>query len=312
MRRLDNIDIRLLRIYVALVEAGGFADAQISLNLSASTLSTHLAALERKLGGQLCERGRRGFRLTHFGEATYAAAKKLFSDIDEFQQRIGGETGRLVGRLRIGAVDGIVTNAGLSLPNVIAAFIKRTDNVFIDLDLGTPHDLETAIADGRRDVVIGPLSQRAPSVDYIPLCKERQGLYCGVSHELFDVPDHAISSAAIENAHFSVRGYRHLDDLYRVNHPRPSATVMHMEAQEMLILSGEFIGYLPCHIGDTWTERGLMRALKRHNYGFDSNHFVAIQKRHSKSPLINAFIAELQRQVGAPADQAASAAMARL
>ena len=41
MRRLDNIDLRLLRVFVTLVEAGSFADAQIALNLSQPTLSTH-------------------------------------------------------------------------------------------------------------------------------------------------------------------------------------------------------------------------------------------------------------------------------
>ena len=35
---------------MTLVESGGFAEAQIALNLSTSTLSTHLATLERKLG----------------------------------------------------------------------------------------------------------------------------------------------------------------------------------------------------------------------------------------------------------------------
>ncbi|RUV34566.1 LysR family transcriptional regulator, partial [Mesorhizobium sp. M7A.F.Ca.MR.228.00.0.0] len=34
MRRLDNIDIRLLRVFVALADSGGFAAAQITLNLS--------------------------------------------------------------------------------------------------------------------------------------------------------------------------------------------------------------------------------------------------------------------------------------
>jgi DNA-binding transcriptional LysR family regulator len=63
LRRLDNIDLRLLRVFVAVVEAHGFSEAQFALNLSASTLSTHLAALERKLGGRLCDRGRGGFRL---------------------------------------------------------------------------------------------------------------------------------------------------------------------------------------------------------------------------------------------------------
>ena len=107
MRRLDNIDLRLLRVFLTIVEAGGFADAQISLNLSSSTLSTHLASLERIIGGQLCDRGRRGFRLTALGQSTYNAATLLFADIDTFQARIGRDRGRLVGRLLIGIVDGV-------------------------------------------------------------------------------------------------------------------------------------------------------------------------------------------------------------
>src|ERR1700730_15219936 len=86
MRRLDNIDLRLLRVFVAVVEAHGFSEAQFALNLSASTLSTHLAALERNLGGRLCDRGRGGFRLTPFGEATYKATRQLFSELDSFDQ----------------------------------------------------------------------------------------------------------------------------------------------------------------------------------------------------------------------------------
>ena len=30
MRRLDNIDLRLLRVFVVLADAGGFSDAQIA------------------------------------------------------------------------------------------------------------------------------------------------------------------------------------------------------------------------------------------------------------------------------------------
>ena len=102
MRRLDNIDLRLLRVFVTLVEAGGFTETQVALNLSASTLSTHLAALERKIGGRLCDRGRGGFRVTAFGEAVYKAAKQLFAELEAFDQRIGQQHGQLVGRLRIG------------------------------------------------------------------------------------------------------------------------------------------------------------------------------------------------------------------
>ena len=296
MRRLDTIDLRLIRVFATLVEAQGFADAQFALNLSASTLSTHLSALERKIGGRLCERGRGGFRLTPFGEATYTAAKQLFSDIEAFNQRVGGQRGQLVGRLRIGIVDGVVTCPELGLQTAIGRFMERAADVTIDLMLGTPHDLERAIADGQRDIVIGPFSRRAPSIAYVPLYRESNALYCGRNHPLFETPENEIVEQTIAQSAFSVRGYRHLDDLYRVNHPRASATVVHMEAQSMLILSGRYIGFLPCHIGRGYEDRGEMRALRPERYSFDSQHFAAMRKSEAGSALLGAFLPELKRQ----------------
>lgn len=298
MRRLDNIDLRLLRVFMTLVEAGSFADAQIALNLSQPTLSTHLAALERKLGAQLCVRGRRGFRLTPFGEATYIATQKLFAAINSFEERVGQRNGQLVGRLRIGIVDGIVTNSALGLQHVIGRFMENAENVFIDLELGTPHSLEQAIADGRRDVVIGPFSQKAPGVTYVALHREPHGLYCGKGHPLFDATSAAITTEAIEKALFSVRAYRQFDDLYRVGHPRATGQVVQMEAQVMLILSGRFIGFLPRHIGESWSRQDLMREIKPQTYQFVSSHFAAYRKIDDDRPLVRSFVRFLSRHAG--------------
>jgi DNA-binding transcriptional LysR family regulator len=299
MRRLDNIDLRLLRVFVTLAEAQGFAEAQFALNLSASTLSTHLAALERKIGGRLCDRGRGGFRLTPFGEATYKSAKQLFADLESFSQRIGQQRGQLVGRLRIGIVDGVLSSPELGIQTAIGRFMARAADVTIDLMLGTPLDLERAIADGQRDIVIGPFSQRAPSVAYVPLHREPQALYCGREHALFAVPAAEIDEEAIARSAFSVRAYRNLDDLYRVNHPRASATVMQMEAQSMLILSGHYLGFLPRHIGEGFVERRLMRAIRPEIYGYDSQHFAAMRRGEASSALLRAFVPELKRQARA-------------
>ncbi len=300
MRRLDNIDLRLLRVFITLADAGSFPAAQIALNLSQSTLSSHLAALERKLGGPLCVRGRRGFRLTPLGTATRQAAQQLFADIDSFQQRVGAMNGELIGRLRIGMVDGVAHNPALALQETLRAFMERAADVRIDLELGTPHDLERAIADGARDIVVGPLSQKAPGVVYVPLHREMQGLYCGRGHELFAAPDAAVTQEAIERSLFSVRGYRHLDDLYRVGHPRPAGTVVHMEAQAMMILSGRFIGFLPCPIGEDWVARDQMREMRPHTYRYPSQHFAAFRREAAGNPLVGSFLEELKRQA-APA-----------
>jgi DNA-binding transcriptional LysR family regulator len=160
IRRLDNIDLRLLRVFVTLVETGGFAEAQIALNLSPSTLSTHLSALERRLGGELCKRGRGGFRVTSFGRSTYQAAKRLFDDIETFEVRIGRDRGQLVGRLRLGIVDGIISHEGLALQSAISRFMANAEGVFLELRLGTPQQLEQSVSEGSLDLVIGPFSQK--------------------------------------------------------------------------------------------------------------------------------------------------------
>ncbi len=62
--KLSDIDLRLLRIFRAIVEAEGLAPAEAKLNIGRSTISTHLAELEARLGVTLCRRGRGGFELT--------------------------------------------------------------------------------------------------------------------------------------------------------------------------------------------------------------------------------------------------------
>ncbi|MDQ0392785.1 LysR family transcriptional regulator [Labrys monachus] len=294
MRRLDNIDLRLLRVFVALVEAGGFSGAQIVLNLSQSTLSTHLAEMEQRIGGQLCVRGRKAFRLTDLGQATYDAALKLFADIEDFRYRVAAVNGRLTGRLRLGIVDGVVTSRQLGLQHAMARMLQSDFDVMIDLSQATPLELEQAVAEGGRDVVIGPFSQQAPGVVYKPVYREPNCLYCGRDHPLFAVSDGTISRAQIEAARLSVRGYRHLDDLYRIGHPKAAASVLQMEAQAMLVLSGHFIGFLPSHLAEPWVADGQMRAVQRDKYAFYSQHYVAFRSAEAERPIIRAFIAALE------------------
>lgn len=296
MRRLDNIDIRLLRIFVALADARGFAEAQITLNLSQPTLSTHLGELEKRIGATLCHRGRQQFRLTEIGQATYDAAQRLFRDLDDFGHRVSAASGSLSGRLRIGTSDGVFTSAELGIQHALNRFMKPDSDVFIDLSVGTPSELEQQVSDGSRDIVIGPLTQKAPGVIYKKYCEEPHLLYCGRQHRLFKVPDTLIEQNEIDAARFSVRSYRHFDDLYFVGHPRANASVVHMEAQLMLILSGNFIGFLPSHYALPWIEGGEMRAIKPSAYAFSSIHQVAYRKVDAGRLLIQEFLKALISQ----------------
>lgn len=293
MRRLDNIDLRLLRVFMTLVEAGGFAGAQIALNLSQSTLSTHLADLEKRLGGQLCIRGRKTFRLTDLGQATYEAAAKLFIDVENFGHRVAAANGRLTGRLRLGIVDGVITSKELGLQHTLDRLMQPEIDVVIDVIQATPLELEKAVTEGRRDAVIGPFSQQAPGIVYRPLYRELNELYCGKGHPLFGRPDGLINQSDIERANLSVRAYRQLDDLYRIGHSKASASVHQMEAQAMLVLSGHYIGFLPRHMAEIWLNAGQMRAIKPGRFGFHSQHFLAFRQSERERPMIRALLAAI-------------------
>ena len=52
---LSESDIRELRVFAKVVEAGGFSAAQIELNISQSTISTHMTSWSSGLGMRLCK-----------------------------------------------------------------------------------------------------------------------------------------------------------------------------------------------------------------------------------------------------------------
>src|SRR3972149_9695010 len=152
--QLDNIDTNLLRIFCTVVECGGFPPAQAELNISASALSTKMAALETRLGMRLCQRGRIGFRLTDKGKCVFAAVQQLFSAHDDFQAEIGTLRGKLLGKLHIGIMDNTITNPKARIHQTIARFMRRDHAVHITLDTSEPAMLERGLLDGKLHIGI--------------------------------------------------------------------------------------------------------------------------------------------------------------
>ena len=71
--QLSDMDLRLLQIFKAVVECGGFSSAALALNIGVSTISRHIKDLETRLGLVLCQRGRSGFALTAEGQSVQYA-----------------------------------------------------------------------------------------------------------------------------------------------------------------------------------------------------------------------------------------------
>lgn len=248
MRRLQDIDLKSLRVFKAIVEAGGLAGAQAVLNSSQSTLSTQLADLEKRLGFRLCRRGRGGFALTQQGQRLLEALEDYLAAADHFQNAAASILGEMRGVLRLGVMDALLSNTAWDLPGILGDFHARARNTVIELSLLSPLEMERQLREGRRDLVIGPFFRQISGLRHVPLFQERHALYCATGHPL--AGQDSVPSGALGQHPFVARGYLHRYDVARVGHVEPAALVDMMEPQALLIRSGRFIGYLPCHYAE--------------------------------------------------------------
>jgi DNA-binding transcriptional LysR family regulator len=104
-----TVDLKRLKLFRQVVECGGLSAAEKVLNINLPTISAHLSSLEAKLGMRLCERGRKGFRLTQQGQRVLAACERLFEHVENFRSDISELSQQLAGSLRLGMVDNTIS-----------------------------------------------------------------------------------------------------------------------------------------------------------------------------------------------------------
>ena len=119
-RQLGDAHIRLLRIYKAVVESGGFSAAEVELNISRPAISLAISELESLLNMRICNRGRAGFALTEQGEEVYDATLQLLGGLENFRARINAINTDLKGELNIGITDNMVTVPQMRITRALA------------------------------------------------------------------------------------------------------------------------------------------------------------------------------------------------
>lgn len=142
------MDLKLLRAFVELVDAGHYGKAAAKLCVTQSTLTKQIQALEAAVGGVLFERGRHGARPTALGEVLLAEARPLMRLNEEADLRLKRASAGLTGQLDIGF--GISTL--IAAPALIAGFRRAVPDCRITLnDMASREQHDRLLAD-RLDV----------------------------------------------------------------------------------------------------------------------------------------------------------------
>src|SRR5580704_10934523 len=96
------MDLRQLRYFVGIVQAGSLSRAADQLHVAQSAISHHLASLESELGRQLVTRGPKGILLTEAGGVLYRHAEAILRHVEFAKQDAVNVLNVPAGRVSIG------------------------------------------------------------------------------------------------------------------------------------------------------------------------------------------------------------------
>ncbi len=294
--QIADVDIRLLRVFKVVAEAGGFSAAELELNIGRSTISRHIKDLETRLGVSLCRRGRGGFALSEEGRVVYAATGRLLSALDAFRAEVDEVHERITGTLALALFDKTATNRESHIHEAINRFDALAPNVDLEVHVESMTEIEKGVMEGTFGVGIIPEHRESSSLSYLPLFAEDMYLYCAAGHPLHSRKDEQLSMDAVLQSKYVGLGYHspNMEQGREQQHSR-AATAYDQEAIATLVLSGVYIGYLPDHYARSFVDSGLLRAVAVDQFHYRCQYAAIVRRSPRPSRLIQTFLQCLEQ-----------------
>jgi DNA-binding transcriptional LysR family regulator len=181
---VPNLDIDLLKTFIAIAETGGFTRAADEVNKTQGAVSMQMKRLEELLGRPIFVREGRQSRLTFDGERLLDFARRIVRLNDEAV--IAFAKPELTGVVRFGVPDDYADNV---LPELMARFARTHPQVQVDVDCQGSLAMMALAAQGKMDLALVSAEAGTPGIEVIrrePLVWVTSSRHC--IHELDVVP----------------------------------------------------------------------------------------------------------------------------
>lgn len=259
---LSDIDLNLLREFLAIVEAGGLTAAEARLGKGKSAISLGLSKLEGRLGIKLCDRGRSGFRLTEQGRIVHSATMQLMSEIGRFSDLVGTAARKLEGEVTFLADDSFAFHLERPLARTIARISETFPGLKLNIRMTAPDRIFSSVLEGSADLGFTALIRPSDALEAVAVCGEEMGLFCARGHPLFGERDEAIDHERPKEFNFVAVSV--IQDETFVEFFRDltvKATAPTILSRLMLILSAHYLGFVPVAFARHWVDQGVIREI---------------------------------------------------
>ncbi|MBA3963253.1 MAG: LysR family transcriptional regulator [Chthoniobacterales bacterium] len=175
----DPLDLRHLRYFLAVAEAGSFSRAADRLGVSQPNVSQQMRDLETALRVSLFQRRGKRILLTSAGRIFEEHARSILRQIESFLEELSTEPGQMRGALHLGVVP--ILNVAL-MPQLLGLFASTHPGVSLKVEEISSTEIETALEEGRMDVGLGFLTRHSPNLRYERLYADQFALLVHKTH----------------------------------------------------------------------------------------------------------------------------------
>jgi DNA-binding transcriptional LysR family regulator len=164
-------EIADLRVFVRVVERGGFSAASEGLGITPSAVSKLITRLEERLGVRLLHRTTRRLAMTPEGETFHLRARDILAAIDDAEAEVSRAGQRPRGRLRVNCVTAFALH---QLMPTLPDFLGRYPEVDLELAL-TDRVVDLMVESADVGIRTGPIEDA--SLVARKIAEIRRGLY---------------------------------------------------------------------------------------------------------------------------------------
>src|SRR5436190_5891211 len=164
------MDLRRLRLFLAVVDGGGFPRAAASEFVSQPSVSQAIRELEDELGTPLFHRLGRGVVLTPAGEALVGPARQALRDVESATAAVAAVAGLESGRLDLCALPTLAVDPVAPL---VGGFRTHHPGVTVRLlDSEGPADIASLVTSGDAEVGITVEHTANDGLEAVPLATQ--------------------------------------------------------------------------------------------------------------------------------------------
>ncbi len=175
--------LRQLELLIAVAETASFSRGAELMTLTQSTVSQHIAALERELNTRLLDRTSKGIYLTAGGEVFLQHARRVLAELDVLKQAMAGFHGLENAHLTIGASN---IPANYLVPRLLPLLNQQYPGITVNMKIGDSREMLSDLHNGKIELAIVGARFDEENFSYQPILKDRLVLIVGPDHPLRD------------------------------------------------------------------------------------------------------------------------------